>query len=176
MLKQIISFLLFGLFYHFRLVLGVFWLEIDSINILFSISGASGTRSDFKGFLCLISLSRFDKMNCFQLFPSSFQDFLRQLYPKLMFLASLVCMEQVPHSTLIKALQCPCTSRWWDQLVPVVASPFCGFPSQLYPHTVFRWDLYLFHLCQSCHMFHLKEYLPVMTSRWGFHTGWVTPP
>lgn len=79
-----------------------------------------------------ISLSPFDKMNCFQLPPSSFQDFLRRLYPKLMFLVSLVCVEQAQHSAWIKTLQCPWTSLRWDELFPVVASPFCGFPSQLH--------------------------------------------
>lgn len=85
MLKQIISFLLFGLFYHFRLVLGVFWLEIDRILILFSISGASGTRSDFKGFLCpssslCLALIRWIASSCFlPLFRTFSDSFIQSL-------------------------------------------------------------------------------------------------
>lgn len=44
---------------------------------------------------------------------------------------------------------------------------------------MFRWDLCLFQLCQSCHVFLLKKHLPAMTSeslmsRWLGHTtvGW----
>lgn len=61
------------------------------------------------------SLSLFDKMNWFHLFPRSFQDFSRQLYPKLMFLVLLVCLD----STLR-------LSFFDDELVPVASLLFSG--------------------------------------------------
>lgn len=99
------------------------------------MSGAGGTPDSNLSVPEHISLSLFDKTNCFQLLPCSLTDFSRQLYPELMFLVSLVCLEQAGHSAFSVTHLSLCRHRSpfnkinWFQLPPC---SFQGFSSELY--------------------------------------------
>lgn len=142
-------------------------------------SGTSGTRCYFKGFLCLnpshcLPLIRWIVSSCLlPLFRTFSDDFIQSLcfwYHWYVWNKHNTLHESRPysaHELLFDEMNC-------FQLLP---RHFVGFPvSFISGSSVFRGDLHLFHLCQSCHMFFLKEYLPVMTSQRWFHIGWITPP